>query len=71
MMFGNLKFNFTYLDPLFLVDIKTLVVISSVCLSFFWSFPSFDLCEIDRLLGICDFAPNLFCETAEYEALWG
>ena len=65
IMFGNLKFNFTYLDPFFLADIKT------VCLSFFWSFPSFDMCEIDILLGICNFAPNLFCKTAEYEALWG
>ena len=71
MIFGNLKFNFTYLDPFFMVDIKTLVVISSVCLPFFWSFPSFDMCEIGRLLGICDFPPTLFCETAESEALWG
>lgn len=55
----------------FLADIKTLDF-DTLCLSLFlWSSSSFKMCEIDKLLGICDFAPSLLCETSWCEALWG
>ena len=56
---------------IFLLTSKLSIVIPSVCLPFFWSAQSFNMCEIDRLLGICDFAPTLLCQTTKCEALWG